>query len=1226
MNKYLLYFIVLLCFVSQVRAQNLVINPSFETFAPCPVGPSELENATSWTQPYVNLVGDTCSTSDLYNACSPLGSMGVGVPSNILGSQVAHTGDGYAGIIVYEGFALTGCSSFGGSGWREYVQGELSAPLVAGTEYCVSFYVSLADNVKWGSNNIGVYFSNTQVAINCGTVGAASDLPYTPQLVYSGPDLNDVNNWTLIQMNYVAAGGETYIVIGNFEDNAGTTYFCSNAAAFNPYAYYYIDDVSVEAGVCLPPCEMTIVATASVCDPADNTYSVSGTVDVLNAPSTGTMSISLDGDVLDFAAPFASSTAFSFTGLISDGVVHNVVATFSDDALCTYTYSYLAPVNCTGTACDIVYTTTSTNVSCFGLSDGSATVNVSAPSAGLTYVWSHDAANTTNTAADLAAGTYTCTVSTSGGTPLLDQTIWQDDFDGALNWNLTGAVGSQGANANQWIVDDLESWDGVCGSGNLVTPGDKTMHVYCDGGFFCTASGTGAVYDAGGTPFTVSNTDKYAATISNINTTGYTNIRVQFAYRCMGDLGNDYGSFRYSIDAGLSWIDLPATYVNQNTWDCVSVTLPATCENIPSLKIAYRWRNNDDGIGTDPSFAIDDVIVIGDQNSSLSCSEVVNITISQPTALVANAGADQTICSGQDAIIGEEPTGGAFSYTYTWAGGLGATQQITVNPTTTTTYTVEVTDINGCIATDEVTVTVAATTTLATFTYAICEATTYDLTSLCGVGCTCSYYTDAALTTPVSDPSLVAAGSYFISCDKIDCDEIQPVVISSNPNTTSTLTSTLCLGQSITVADGTIYTPSADTTIIETIGNYHGCDSIITREVTIVSSFNISNDVDICNGDNITINGNTYMPSVDTTVIDNLISSAGCDSMVSTHIALIDCSTPIFFCGGNIYHDANANGSYDCGEVMYDGITLYLSESFTDVNANGTWDSGETYIDANANGTWDLQYLSDISSTTCDETYTDANGNCMYDIGETFVDIDGDSYFDCQTTYLFTDLIDGNYVISIDESTLPTGMSLTSVSSIPVTLDASNNVALQLDFTLPIEMLYFHANGDCASATLTWQLASNTDHSNYTLQRSYDGYHFEDIAGYAFDIMTATYTDHHHAKSDVYYRLRYNHAGSSEYSQTQVVELQCEKSDISIYPNPVLDLVTVDILTDSHGKSQLTLLDITGKTLYLENIYMQEGRNKYNLPMTTFANGIYYLGVKDLVNGRFDYYKIVKTE
>ena len=35
--------------------------------------------------------------------------------------------------------------------------------------------------------------------------------------------------------------------------------------------------------------------------------------------------------------------------------------------------------------------------------------------------------------------------------------------------------------------------------------------------------------------------------------------------------------------------------------------LPANCENIPNLRIGFVWKNLDDGLATDPSFAVDDI-------------------------------------------------------------------------------------------------------------------------------------------------------------------------------------------------------------------------------------------------------------------------------------------------------------------------------------------------------------------------------------------------------------------------------------------------------------------------------------------------------------------------------------------------------------------------------------------------------------------------------------------
>ncbi len=72
---------------------------------------------------------------------------------------------------------------------------------------------------------------------------------------------------------------------------------------------------------------------------------------------------------------------------------------------------------------------------------------------------------------------------------------------------------------------------------------------------------------------------------------------------------------------------------------------------------------------------------------------------------IVDAGADETICSSDNATI---TATGADSYT--WDNSLGAGATHTVSPTVTTTYIVTGTDVNGCVDTDDVVITVDACT------------------------------------------------------------------------------------------------------------------------------------------------------------------------------------------------------------------------------------------------------------------------------------------------------------------------------------------------------------------------------------------------------------------------------------------------------------------------------------------------------------------------------------
>lgn len=110
-----------------------------------------------------------------------------------------------------------------------------------------------------------------------------------------------------------------------------------------------------------------------------------------------------------------------------------------------------------------------------------------------------------------------------------------------------------------------------------------------------------------------------------------------------------------------------------------------------------------------PGVSTNYTVIVTDANGC-SASDVVQVVVTpRPTA---SAGPGRTICPGGSVAIGGAPTasGGSGPYFYAWTPGAGLSSTTssnpTASPTTTTTYTVTVTDINGCSASDNVTVTV----------------------------------------------------------------------------------------------------------------------------------------------------------------------------------------------------------------------------------------------------------------------------------------------------------------------------------------------------------------------------------------------------------------------------------------------------------------------------------------------------------------------------------------
>jgi hypothetical protein len=206
--------------------------------------------------------------------------------------------------------------------------------------------------------------------------------------------------------------------------------------------------------------------------------------------------------------------------------------------------------------------------------------------------------------------------------------IWQDDFENPAAWTLNAVSGANGIDANIWVISDAEGGvaAGNCGvAGN----GNKTLHVGCQGAW-CV--GSGATYNAGdgGLGFIDATTNKRAFTSANINTMNTGVLNLSFDYIGIGQPGADFGNVVYSLDGGSNWsvlqvINSGTTCASgQGLWSSVVALLPAGCSNISTLRIGFEWHNDNDGTGSDPSLAINNVKITSPVQPSVTASYMLS--------------------------------------------------------------------------------------------------------------------------------------------------------------------------------------------------------------------------------------------------------------------------------------------------------------------------------------------------------------------------------------------------------------------------------------------------------------------------------------------------------------------------------------------------------------------------------------------------------------------------
>ena len=240
--------------------------------------------------------------------------------------------------------------------------------------------------------------------------------------------------------------------------------------------------------------------------------------------------------------------------------------------------------------------------------------------------------------------------------------IWQDDFENPATWTLNSSIGANGIDANNWVISDAEGGvaAGTCG---VASNGNKTLHVSCQGAW-CV--GSGATYNAGdgGLGFIDATTNKRAFTSANINTMNTGVLNLSFDYIGIGQPGADFGNVVYSVDGGSNWSVLQA--INSGTtcasgqglWGNIVALLPASCSNISTLRIGFEWHNDNDGAGSDPSIAINNVKITSPVQPSVTASYLLS---------------SNSPCIGDCISITNTSTG---SNTFAWDFGNGQTSNL----------------------------------------------------------------------------------------------------------------------------------------------------------------------------------------------------------------------------------------------------------------------------------------------------------------------------------------------------------------------------------------------------------------------------------------------------------------------------------------------------------------------------------------------------------------------
>ena len=371
-------------------------------------------------------------------------------------------------------------------------------------------------------------------------------------------------------------------------------------------------------------------------------------------------------------------------------------------------------------------TSSADSVSCFGLSDGTASVTVNGGTPPFTYTWNDPSSQSTATANNLLAGTYEVTVVDSFGCEIIETVvvpqpdtltaqvfgIVQSDCFGALTGEAS-VMGMGGTEPYSYSWDDPSAQNTDVATG--LPAGEYVAQIIDANG--CTATDSAVIDEP--QPFSAS-------------------VSIDQEIACFGETNGQ--ATVTAVGTGLTylWNTTPpqttatATNLAAGSYNVV-VSSSQTCDTTITVNLSepdslvliavenqqISCNGGNDGIalvtqlgGTGPfSYQWDDTnlqttasanqlsagvynVVVTDANL---CAATASVLITEPSAITIAVAIDSASCNGSsDAAIEAIPSGGTPGYTFEWNPGVVAGNPLT--GIAAGSYSVTVTDANNCIA------------------------------------------------------------------------------------------------------------------------------------------------------------------------------------------------------------------------------------------------------------------------------------------------------------------------------------------------------------------------------------------------------------------------------------------------------------------------------------------------------------------------------------------------
>ena len=407
-----------------------------------------------------------------------------------------------------------------------------------------------------------------------------------------------------------------------------------------------------------------------------------------------------------------------------------------------YTITVTDANGCTQTSAAVVTTTggltvsaTTTGISCFGGSNGTATGIPAGGTAPYTYTWTPSGGSNA-TATGLSLGTYTISIADANGclgtaSATITQPTALTATSTATQTNCASSTGSATVTAAGGTPGYAYLWTPSANTNATATglsAGIYNVTVTDANG--CTQTSTATVTSLNGETVSISASTNILCKGANNGTSTASvvggTLPYIYAWTPTGGTnaaatGLSAGTYTITVTDGNGCISFttqtitepPALTAAITSTTNISCPGPATGTLVMAAGggtpgYTYNWTPNGGTNATASGLSAGTYTVTVTDANNCTATTSGTITVSSVNPLKLSVSGAVSFCPGGSATLVANASGGSGTYNFIWTPGNNTAQIITVNPTTTTTYTVQVTDACGQVVSDVVTVTVNA--------------------------------------------------------------------------------------------------------------------------------------------------------------------------------------------------------------------------------------------------------------------------------------------------------------------------------------------------------------------------------------------------------------------------------------------------------------------------------------------------------------------------------------